>query len=238
VVAPVAERHRNGAICGILAGHNPGASALTKSLEAEDARGWSSLLVAAEKGDAEAVQSELAAGADINQADEGGWSALHLSALNAHTATVEALIEHPEINVNSRNKWKSTPLSLAAAKGHYASISALVRHRAIDINARADYYGRTALIEAAKNGHLDIVKLLVEYGADVNLMDKTGRNNALIEAIKGRHFDIAEYLLETRKVNFLNRDMRLNAMIWAGSCHNPQFIEKLEAAISNFFDGK
>jgi len=60
-------------------------------MEAEDDRGWSSLLVAAEKGDAEAVQSELAAGADINQADEGGWSALHLAALNAHTATVEAL---------------------------------------------------------------------------------------------------------------------------------------------------
>lgn len=102
--------------------------------------------------------------ANINEADGGGWSALHLAALNARTAAVEALIEHPTVDVNSRNTWKSTPLSLASAKGHYASILALVKHPEIEINARAEYYGRTALIEAAKNGHLDVVKLLVENG--------------------------------------------------------------------------
>jgi ankyrin repeat protein len=213
-------------------------TALTTSLEADEARGWSNLLAAAERGDVEAVRSELAAGADANEPDGGGWSALHLAALNARSAAVEALIEHPEVNVNSRNKWKSTPLSLASAKGHYACILALVKHPEIEINARADYYGRTALIEAAKNGHLDVVELLVETGADVNLTDKTGRNNALIEAIKGRHYEIADYLLDSRKMNFLNKDMRLNALIWAGSCHNPHLIERLEAAIHTFFEGK
>ncbi|CAH2400998.1 ankyrin repeat domain-containing protein [Mesorhizobium ventifaucium] len=211
---------------------------MTESLEAEGARGWSNLLVAAESGDAETVRAELAAGANINEADGGGWSALHLAALNARTAAVEALIEHPAIDVNSRNKWKSTPLSLASARGHYESILALVKHPEIEINARADYYGRTALIEAAKNGHLDVVKLLVENGADVNLTDKTGRNNALIEATKGRHYEVAGYLLDSRKMNFLNKDMRLNALIWAGSCHNPQLIEKLEVSIHTFFEGK
>ncbi|TIT78461.1 MAG: ankyrin repeat domain-containing protein, partial [Mesorhizobium sp.] len=134
---------------------------MTAGLEAEDARGWSDLLAAAERGDAEAVRTELAAGADINQTDEGGWSALHLAAHNARMAALEALIAYPAIDVNSRNKWKSTPLSLAAAKGHLECIQALVKHPQIDINARADYYGRTALIEAARNGHLDVVRLLV-----------------------------------------------------------------------------
>jgi ankyrin repeat protein len=211
---------------------------VTASLEAEDARGWPNLLIAAEKGDAKAVLAELAAGADINQADEDGWSALHLAAHNAHIAALEALIADPAINVNSRNKWKSTPLSLAAAKGHYGCIQALVKHPQIDINARADYYGRTALIEAARTGHIDAVKLLVEHGADVNAADKTGRNSALIEAIKGRHFAVAEYVLETRKVNFLNKDMRLNALIWAGSTRDGELIEKLDAAIHAFFEGK
>jgi ankyrin repeat protein len=210
---------------------------LTRSLEAEDARGWSNLLAAAEKGDVEAVQSELAAGADINESDDDGWSALHLSALNARTAAVEALLDHPEIDVNCRNKWKSTPLSLASAKGHYASVLALVKHHEIDINARAEYYGRTALIEAAKNGYMNVVELLVDNGADINLTDKTGRNNALIEAIKGRHYEVAKYLLDTGKVNFLNQDMRLNALIWAGSCYNKPLIENLEAAINAFFEG-
>ena len=208
------------------------------SLKAEDARNWSDLLVAAEKGDAETVRAELAAGADINQTDEGGWTALHLAAHNGHLAALEALIAEPTIDVNSRNKWKSTPLSLAAAKGHYDCIQALVRHPQIDIDARADYYGRTALIEAARNGHLDAVTLLVEHSADVNAADKTGRNSALIEAIKGRHFAVAQYLLETRKVNFLNKDMRLNALIWAGSTRNSELIEKHNAAIHAFFEGK
>ena len=128
--------------------------------------------------------------------------------------------------------------ALAAAKGHHAAVTALIKHPDIDIDARADYYGRTALIEAARTGHLGIVKLLVEHGADVNAADKTGRNNALIEAIKGRHYDVVQYLLETRKVNFLNKDMRLNALIWAGSTRNAELIETLEAAIHAFFDGK
>ncbi|RUX07149.1 ankyrin repeat domain-containing protein [Mesorhizobium sp. M2A.F.Ca.ET.037.01.1.1] len=211
---------------------------MTASLEAEDARNWSDLLVAAEKGDAETVRAELAAGADINQTDEGGWSALHLAAHNARMAVLEALIARPAIDVNSRNKWKSTPLSLAAAKGHYDCIQALVRHPQIDIDARADYNGRTALIEAAGNWHLDAVTLLVEHGADVNAADKTGRNSALIEAIKGRHFAVAQYLLDTGKVNFLNKDMRLNALIWAGSTRNAELIEQLDEAIHRFFEGK
>ena len=211
---------------------------MTASVEAEDARNWSDLLAAAEKGDTEAVRAELAAGADINQTDEGGWSALHLAAHNARIEALDVLMASPAIDVNSRNKWKSTPLSLAAAKGHYDCIQALVMHPETDINARADYYGRTALIEAARNGHLDVVKLLVEHGADVNLADKTGRNSALIEAIKGRRYEVAEYLLETRQVNFLNKEMRLNALIWAGSSRNAELIEKLDAAIHAFFEGK
>ncbi|TIU86186.1 MAG: ankyrin repeat domain-containing protein [Mesorhizobium sp.] len=127
---------------------------------------------------------------------------------------------------------------LEADGGHHDCIQALVRHPQIDIDARADYYGRTAVIEAARNGHLDAVTLLVQHGADVNAADKTGRNSALIEAIKGRHFAVAQYLLETRKVNFLNKDMRLNALIWAGSTRNAELIEQLDEAIHSFFEGK
>lgn len=211
---------------------------MTRNLQSEEAGSWPALLVAAEIGDLNAAEAELAAGADVNQSDEDGWSALHLSALNAHAPVVEALLRHPGIDVNSRNRWKSTPLSLAAAKGHYACILAIAKHPQADIDARAEYYGRTALIEAARNGHLDAVRLLVESGAEVNSTDKSGRNNALIEAIKGRHYEIAAYLLDSRKLNFLNKDVRLNALIWAGSTHDHQLIESLDTAISDFFEGR
>lgn len=212
---------------------------VTRSLQSDEASAtWPALLAAAESGDLDVANAELAAGADVNQSDEDGWSALHLSALNAHAPVVEALVGHPDIDVNCGNRWKSTPLSLASAKGHQACVLALLGHPRTDINARAEYYGRTALIEAAKNGHLDVVRLLVERGADVNATDKSGRNNALIEAIKGRHYQIAAYLLDSRKLNFLNEDVRLNALIWAGSTHDHQLIESLETAIRDFFEGR
>lgn len=210
---------------------------MTRNLQSEEAS-WPALLVAAETGDLDGVEVELAAGADVNQSDDDGWSALHLSALNAHAQVVEALLRCPEIDVNARNRWKSTPLSLASAKGHCSCILAFAKHPAADINARAEYYGKTALIEAAKNGHLDAVRLLIDRGADVNSTDKTGRNNALIEAIKGQHFEIASYLLDSGKLNFLNKDVRLNALIWAGSTHDHELMEKLETTIRDFFDGK
>jgi len=213
------------------------ATDMTRSLQSDEAETWPALLVAAERGDVDAASAELAAGADVNQADDDGWSALHLSALNAHVPMVETLLGHPDVDVNCRNRWKSTPLSLASAKGHHACVVAIVGHPQSDINAKAEYYGRTALIEAAKNGHVDVVRLLVEHGADVNSTDKSGRNNALIEAIKGRHYAIAEYLLDSGKLNFLNKDTRLNALIWAGSGHDHPFIERLEASIRKFFDG-
>lgn len=210
---------------------------MTRSLQDDEARSWPALLMAAESGDVNAANAELAAGADVNQSDDDGWSALHLSALNAHTSVVETLLRHPEIDPDSRNRWKSTPLILASAKGHLECVLAIVGHPRTDIDARAEYYGRTALIEAAKNGHMNVARLLVDSGADVNSTDKSGRNNALIEAIKGRHYEIAEYLLGSGKLNFLHKDVRLNTLIWAGSSQNHQFMEKLEAAIRNFFDG-
>ena len=76
-------------------------------LEAEDARGWSTLVGAAEKGDIETLRAELAAGADINQTDEGGWSALHLAAHNARGPVLEELISHPQIDVNSRTSGRA-----------------------------------------------------------------------------------------------------------------------------------
>ena len=204
--------------------------------ERERAGGWSALMTAAEAGDLAAATAAIAAGAEVNAADEDGWTALHLAALNDRAAVVGLLLAQPGVAVNARTKWKSTPLTLAASRGHLGPVELLAAHDGIDLDARADYYGRTALIEAARNGHLEVVSLLLAKGADVNVADKTGRNTALIESIKNRHDKVTLALLRTGGIDFGDKDSRLSALIWAGSAGSPAIRDALEISIRDFFE--
>ena len=51
----------------------------------------------------------IAAGAEVNAADEDGWTALHLAALNDRAEVVGLLLAEPGVEVNARTKWRSTP---------------------------------------------------------------------------------------------------------------------------------
>ncbi len=199
----------------------------------EWANGGGDLLRAAIAGDLTAVRSALGT-ADVNSADDDGWTALHIAAHRQDRDLTKLLLEHPDIDVNARNRWKSTPLMIAAGGGNLGIVESLLRHPLIAVDERAEYYGRTALIEAAVKGHAHITRYLVGFGANVNIADKTGKNTALIEAIKNRQFDIAVYLLRTGTVDFSNRDQRLQALIWA-SRSGDALRRELDSAISAFF---
>ncbi len=93
--------------------------------ESERAGGWSALMTAAEAGDSAGARAAVAAGAEVNAADEDGWTALHLAALNDRAAVVELLLAQPGVEVNARTKWKSTPLMVAASRGHLGPVRLL-----------------------------------------------------------------------------------------------------------------
>lgn len=192
------------------------------------------LIQAAIAGDIPAARSALAT-ADVNAADGDGWTALHIAVHGQHRDLTRLLLEHPDIDVNSRNKWGSTPLMLAAGGGNLDIVECLLRHPRTLVDLQAEYYGRTALIETAVKGHAHIARCLVSHGANVNISDKTGRNNALIEAIKNKHADIAIYLLRTGTIDFSNRDLRLQALIWA-SRRGDELYKELDHAIAAYFN--
>ncbi len=225
-------------LSAVIAGDVQAVSSLlgTADLKATDDDGWTVLhfvVKAQNRGLARLIleQPEI----DVNAADNEGWTALHLAVQEQSRSLVRQLLEHPEIDVNARNKWQCTPLMLAVTSGNIDVVETLLRHPKIKVDIKADYYGRTALIQAAVKGHAHIARYLVTYGANVNVSDKTGRNNALIEAIKNRNFDIAIYLLRTGMIDFSNRELRLQSVIWA-SRHGKQLYNELDHAIAVYFN--
>jgi ankyrin repeat protein len=186
-------------------------------------------------GDMNALSEALNHG-DVNETDPDGWTALHIAAREGNTEATQLLLTQPLISIDAKNKWKSTPLMIAAGSGKLAIIDLLLRHPRTQIDLQAEYYGRTALIEAAMKGHISVVKALVSNGANVNVTDKTGRNSALIEAIKNGHFNVATYLLRSGLVDFSDRDLRLQALIWCGDRGGDVLRSELDTAINKFFE--
>lgn len=194
--------------------------------------GSGGLIRAAVEGDLAALERFIS-GEGVNASDENGWTALHIAARNGNAEVVRFLLAQPDLDVNAKNKWKSTPLMIAAGSGNLAIIDLLLHHPGTAIDLQAEYYGRTALIEASVRGHIAVVKALVTHGANVNMADKTGRNSALIEALKNGHAEVATFLLRSGLVDFSDRDLRIQAVIWCGSRGTDALLAELNTAMKN-----
>ncbi|MEH6834596.1 ankyrin repeat domain-containing protein [Falsihalocynthiibacter arcticus] len=172
---------------------------------------------------------------DVNSSDENGWTALHIAAREGRVEITQILLAQPDLNVNAMNKWKSTPLMISAGSGNLTIIDLLLRHPRISVDLQGQYYKRTALIEAAVQGHISVVKTLIAHGANVNIADKTGRNSALIEALKNGHDKVSTFLLRSGLVDFSDRDLRLQALIWCGSRGSEVLHAELNSAMQNSY---
>ena len=82
---------------------------------------------AAWTGDVEAVNSQLAAGADLNKKDSIGRTPLYYSALEGHTEVAELLIAKGA-DVNATADSGATPLDSAIARSHPETADILRKH--------------------------------------------------------------------------------------------------------------
>ena len=152
------------------------------------------LTFAAREGDVESTKLLLAAGADVNQTTEYGWTPLLTATNNRHYVLGKYLMEHGA-DVNKANKGNWTPLYLATDNrnieggdypvpkpdmDHLEYIKQLLEHGADPNRPAKDntltrtiftmqwFYedGCTPFVRASQSSDVELMQLLVDWGAD------------------------------------------------------------------------
>ena len=153
----------------------------------------SPLVEAVRQQDVAAVRALVTSGADVNQPEGDGATALHWAVYDDSTDLVRVLLE-AGASARAANDLGVTPLHLAAANGNTEILRLLLEKRA-NPNASAAS-GVTPLMEAARSGRVDAVRLLLAHGADVNARESARQQTALMWAVSRQHADIVSVLLE------------------------------------------
>lgn len=167
--------------------------------------GTSVLMKASNSADVEMVKMLLSRGADINDTNKYGWTAL-LKALDnrTHWIALTPVLINAGADVNATLKSNGyTPLwktigKISKNRDAAVEMIKLLLSKGADANAPyiskdARYSGETPLMSASKKGSADVVKLLLSHGADLNARTKAGKT-ALDYAQEKGHQEIVALL--------------------------------------------
>ena len=150
------------------------------------------LVAAARAADAQAVQYLLQQGADVDQRQPDGATALHWAAFRDDERIAALLIE-AGASVDAANELGATPLWLAAENGSAPMIERMLAAGA-DANMQLPE-GETPVMTASRAGTADGVRALLEAGADVNAVERSRGQTALMWAVAQGHHDVAGLLV-------------------------------------------
>jgi len=146
-------------------------------IDATDARGRTSAMVAVHTDQLELFNFLVARGASIDIRDERRDNPLLYSGAEGKLDFLRAAIA-AGADTTVTNRFGGTALIPAADRGHVEIVRELLTTSDVDVD-HVNNLGWTALLEAVILGdggkdHQEIVKLLIEHGADVNLADGDG----------------------------------------------------------------
>jgi uncharacterized protein len=156
---------------------------------AEDAH---PLVAATKAGDLRAVQRELQAHRNPNEAEADGTTALNWAIEQNRTDIAQALIA-AGADVNASNHFSMTPLAVALTNGNSAMTEMLLKAGA---NPRVPVPELgTPLLAAAHMGNTNAIKALLRAGVDVNETETASGQTALMHAANEGHADAVKSLI-------------------------------------------
>lgn len=138
------------------------------------------LVEAAARGDATAVADVLARGADVDERDETGRTAVTAAVYAGSAETVKLLVD-AGADVNIRDDTRSNAFLALGETGNVSVLRAVLPGKP-DVTL-TNRFGGTALIPAAERGHVEMVRALLEStDVDVDHVNDLGWT-ALLEAV-------------------------------------------------------
>ena len=161
-----------------------------------DNRGWNSLHVAANGGDADIIDLIHTQVPNIESKTGDGCTPLMIAAFNSKLHAVKWFLEKGATVTREANSGANA--LHFAAEGGDTDIIDLIHTHLLNIESKTSQ-GRTPLMMAARGGKLQAVKWFLEKGATVNCDDNNGRNT-LHFAAEGGDTDIID-LIHTHLLN-------------------------------------
>ena len=161
-----------------------------------DNRGWNSLHVAANGGDADIIDLIHTQVPNIESKTGDGCTPLMIAAFNSKLHAVKWFLEKGATVTREANSGANA--LHFAAEGGDTDIIDLIHTHLLNIESKTSQ-GRTPLMMAALGGKLQAVKWFLEKGATVNCDDNNGRNT-LHFAAEGGDTDIID-LIHTHLLN-------------------------------------
>jgi len=143
---------------------------------------------AALNGELAKVEELIGLGADPNDIDQEGRTALMFAAFNGHTEIVRLLLDEGA-EVGTRDALGRTALLYASTGPFPETVKLLLDHHA-DPNIVDNNEHFSPLMHAAAEGQLEVVKILLDGGADPALKDLDGETAALFARNNG-HTEVA-----------------------------------------------
>ena len=158
-----------------------------------DKDGRTALHIAVEKNDKAGLAKLLRVGANPDQVDNNGQSAVFEAISRGRLDLVEFLASKGA-SLNLADDRKRTPLDWAIEQDRDAVFVARLKY----LGAKPDpapETKRTPLHLAAEKGRTDLIEYFTRTGADINAQDKDGRT-PLFAAIEAKNLPAAQKLLE------------------------------------------
>jgi uncharacterized protein len=147
--------------------------------DADDQPEAGQLVRAAGHGDVSRVRSLLAAGADVDERDGSGRTAVTAAAMAEHVDLVRMLVD-AGADIDLQDEDRNNPLLLCGENGNVELLREVLRANP-NLHATNRFRG-TALIPASDRGHVDMVRALLETDVPIDHVNRLGWT-ALLEAV-------------------------------------------------------
>ncbi len=171
---------------------------------------FTNLMYASENAWVDQIKLYLLTGANINDQDTEGKTALIFAVIKNQIESVKELVKQKDINLELYDKHYLTALMYACFFGYKEVAQILIEH-----NANYNYIddeGYTPFLSIVMRGHINMLDMFIEKGVDIHKKINTGQNAISLASTNG-HIEMVEKLIKLGVKVETNCDLLYNVIV-------------------------